>query len=142
MAVEKYHGWYTKRYLSGLNIPYHYYGGPLYGIDYPCVYRMPNNRSTYSYKDKKAMPPGSTYYVNYSAARLALIASVSSTLSTWVISAAMVLFSYSLAQGLARKSDKDEVTALPSPYQLVMLVKLIDGQLMALLKFLPYLVGS
>jgi hypothetical protein len=33
--MERYHGWYTKRYLSGLNIPYHYYGGLLYGIDYP-----------------------------------------------------------------------------------------------------------
>ncbi|KAG8530288.1 uncharacterized protein KY384_004790 [Bacidia gigantensis] len=89
---------------------------------------MPDQSSTYSMGNATEIPLGAAYYVNYSATRLVFVSSVSSTLATVLISAAMLLFSYPLAYYLARRSDADDSANLPSPYQLALLIKSLDAK--------------
>ena len=107
---------------------------------YSC--QMPDNNSSYSFGNGTAIPLGSAYYVNYSATTLVYIASLSSTVATLLLSAAMVLFSYLLASKMAYQSDNAEVLLLPSPYQLELLIRMIDGRMMALWSYVLYFVGS
>ena len=103
------------------------------------MHRMPSEGSTYSYSNLTNLPLGSALYVDYSPTTLVYIASLSSTLSTILISAAMILFSYSLARNMARNSDSNEGTQLPSPFQLQLLIRVVDGRLGALLSYFLYI---
>ena len=105
-------------------------------------HQMPDHNSTYSYNNETELSLGSAYYVNYSATTLVYIASLSSTLSTVLISAAMILFSYSLARSIAQKSDANNALELPSPFQLQLLVRMVDGRLTALWSYLLYVSGK
>ncbi|KAL9123749.1 MAG: hypothetical protein Q9217_006851 [Psora testacea] len=96
------------------------------------AYQMPYNRSSYSINNATALPLGQAYYVHYSSTTLVYIASLSSTLSTLLISAAMLLYSFSLAHDVARNSDQATASKLPSPYQLELLIRMIEGRLMVL----------
>ena len=104
-------------------------------------HQMPNHSSTYSYNNETELSLGSAYYVDYSATTLVYIASLSSTLSTILISAAMILFSYSLARSIAQNSDGNDASELPSPFQLQLLVRMVDGRLAALWSYLLYVFG-
>ena len=106
-------------------------------------HQMPNNNSTYTITGNgTAESLGAAYYVDYSATTLVYIASLTSTVATLLLSAAMVLFSYFLASKFAKQSDNGEHHRLPSPYQLELLIRIIDGRLMALWSYLLYLFGS
>ena len=105
-------------------------------------YRMPDHFSSYSFGNQINLPLGSAYYVNYSSTTLVYIASLSSTLSTLLISAAMLLYSFVLANDLAKDSDRAAISNLPSPFQLNMLIKMIDGQLLVLWSYIRYALGS
>lgn len=104
-------------------------------------HQMPNHNSTYSYDNETELPLGSAYFVNYSATTLVYIASLSSTLATLIIPAAMILFSYSLARSMALGSDANNVSKLPSPFQLQLLIKMVDGRLTALSSYFQYVFG-
>lgn len=104
-------------------------------------HQMPNHSSTYSYNNKTELPLGSAYFVDYSPTTLVYIASLSSTLATVLISAAMVLFSYSLARSMALESDANNASKLPSPFQLQLLIRMVDGRLSALGSYLLYVLG-
>ena len=103
---------------------------------------MPNYNSTYSKADQANIPLGSAYYVNYSATRLVFISSISSTLAPFLISAAMILFSYPLAHSFTKNSDKDAMSKLPSPYQLELIIEAVDARLKSLWSMLLYVFGS
>ena len=105
-------------------------------------YRMPDQLSSYSLDNKTALPLGSAYYVNYSSTTLVYIASLSSTLSTLLIPAAMLLYSFKLGNDLAKDSDQAAVSNLPSPFQLDMLIKMVEGRLMVLWTYIRYVSGS
>jgi len=103
----------------------------------------PDNNSTYSEGDHANTPIGSSaFYISYSATSLALIASLSSTLATVLISPAMVLFSYLAAHYMAISSDAPQVHKLPSPYQLELLIRILDARVMAVGSFIRYGLGS
>lgn len=104
-------------------------------------HQMPDNNSSYSYENETALALGSAFYVDYSSTTLVYIASLSSTLATLLISAAMLLFSFSMAHDVATNSDRAAASNLPSPYQLEMLIKMIDGRLMVLGSYLLYACG-
>lgn len=104
-----------------------------------CINRMPSHSSTYSYNNETALALGSAFYVKYSPTALVYIASLSSTLATILISSAMVLFSYPLARNMIRKSDSRDTSRLPSPFQLQLLIRMIDGRLTALWSYLFYI---
>lgn len=80
--------------------------------------------------------------MNYSSTTLVYLASLSSTFSTLLIPAAMLLFSFSLASDLAQNSDRCKALDLPSPFQLEMFIRMIDGCLMVLGSYLAYICGS
>ena len=103
---------------------------------------MPDNSSTYSTEHKINIPLGAAYYVNYSATRLVFIASASSTLSTILISSAMILFSFLLAASLVKKSDAESTPGLPTPFQLELLIRTIDGRLTVIWAWLRYAFSS
>ena len=103
---------------------------------------MPNSQSTYSTGQKSNITLGTAYYVNYSATRLVFLSSLSSTLSTLLFASAMVLFSFPLAHGLAKKSDLGETPELPSPYQLELLIRTIDGRMTVLWSWLKYICSN
>ena len=108
------------------------------------VYRhqMPDHSSSYSLDNQTALPLGSAYFVNYPSTTLVYIASLSSTLSTLLIPAAMLLYSFVLANDLAKDSDRAAVSNLPSPFQLDMLIKMVEGRLMVLWSYIHYAFGS
>lgn len=112
----------------------------LIGLVY--YYRMPDHFSSYSLDNQTALPLGSAYYINYSSTTLVYIASLSSTLSTLLIPAAMLLYSFVLANDLAKDSDQAAVSKLPSPFQLEMLIKMVDGQLLVLWSYIRYALSS
>lgn len=105
-------------------------------------HHMPNNSSTYTIGNGTAKPLGSAYYVDYSATTLVYIASLSSTAATLLLSAAMVLSSYFFASSLAKQSDNGEDSLLPSPYQLELLIRMVDGRLTVLWSYMLYFFGS
>ena len=105
-------------------------------------HNMPYHSSTYSYNNETELPLGSAYFVDYPATTLVYVASLSSTLAPLLISAAMVLFSYSLARSIARESDANNTPNLPSPFQLQLLIKMVDARLTALGSYLLYRLGK
>lgn len=105
-------------------------------------HRMRDNFSSYSVDNGTALPLGSAYFVNYSSTTLVYIASLSSTLSTVLIPAAMLLYSFVLAHNLAKDSDRAAVSDLPSPFQLDMLIRMIEGRLTVLWSYVRYAFGS
>lgn len=105
-------------------------------------HQMPNHSSTYSYNSETELALGSAYFVKYSATTLVYIASLSSTLATLLISAAMVLFSYPLARSMILESDANNAPKLPTPFQLQLLIRLVDGRLTALWSYLLYTFGK
>ena len=105
-------------------------------------HQMPNHSSTYSYNNETELPLGSAYFVNYSATTLVYIASLASTLATLLISAAMILFSYSLARNMTLESDANNAPKLPTPFQLQLLIRMVDGRLTALVSYLLYVAGK
>ena len=106
------------------------------------MHQMPYHDSTYSENNGAELPLGSAYYVNYSATTIVYIASLSSTLATLLVSIAMILFSYSLARAMAKNSDNGNALHLPSPFQLQLLIRIIDGRLTALWSYLLYTRGG
>ena len=105
-------------------------------------HQMPDHNSTYSYNNETELALGSAYFVKFSATTLVYIASLSSTLATLLISAAMILFSYSLARSMTIESDANNAPKLPSPFQLQLLIKMVDGRFMALGSYLLYVLGK
>ena len=105
-------------------------------------HRMPDHFSSYSLDNQTTLPLGSAYFVNYSSTTLVYIASLSSTLSTLLIPAAMLLYSFMLANDLAKDSDQAAVSNLPSPFQLDMLIKMVEGRLTVLWSYIRYAFGS
>ena len=79
-------------------------------------YRIPDHLSSYSFDNQTALPLRSAYYVNYSSTKLVYIASLSSTLSTLLIPAAMLLYLFILTNDLAKNSDRATISNLPSPF--------------------------
>ena len=49
-----------------------------------------------------------------------------------------MLFSYPLASGFANQSDQNDMAALPSPYQLELIIRLLDGRITAVWSYLQY----
>lgn len=72
------------------------------------------------------------YYVDFPAARLAFISSGSSTLSFALIGFLMNMYAYTNAALLLRASEKAEHGALPSPYQMSVLLKILNAEFMML----------
>ena len=105
-------------------------------------YQMPYHSSTYSDNNETELPLGSAYFVNHPATTLVYIASLSSTLATLLISPAMILFSYSLARSMTLESDANNAPKLPSPFQLQLLIRMVDGRLTALGSYLLYVFGQ
>lgn len=104
--------------------------------------KMADNNSTYSIDNGTALPLGTAYYVNYSSTTLVYIASLSSTFATLLIGPAMLLFSFSLARDIGKNSDEGAISKLPSPYQLGLLIRFVDGKLMVLWSYLLYICGG
>lgn len=94
--------------------------------------------SYYSDERQASLPLGSAIYSRIPSTQLTFIASFSSTLATAVLPATMALFSYVVALVITRDSDLDHGQRLPSPYQLELLISILDGSLLALWSFAKY----
>ena len=53
----------------------------------------------------------------------------------------MLLYSYVLETDLAKDSDQAAESNLPTPFQLDMLIKMVEGRLMALWSYIRYAFG-
>lgn len=116
-------------------------GGVLTGLVF--LNRMPRGHSTYSSSDQGAISLGSALYLEFSSAsRLAFVVSISSRVSGQLVPVAMVLVSYRLAHTLTRSSDRCSHSKLPSPFQLEMIIRLVDGRLTALWSYILYVLGA
>jgi hypothetical protein len=71
------------------------------------------------------------YYIDYPAAQLAFIASLSSSLSFTLVGALMATFSYTSARQLLRLSVKKKNNC-PTPYNTSMLLRILNAEVMAL----------
>jgi hypothetical protein len=101
-----------------------------------------NGYSSYSSGGSRQLPLGNAYYVDYSATRLVFVSSLSSTISLALIPVAMLLFSYPLAFDLKKRSNAGEISMLPSPYQLELLIRLLRGNTMDLWHYVQYVIGG
>lgn len=80
----------------------------------------------------------SIFYVDYSATRLLLVASLSSTTVFLFMGSFMTLLSFPLAADMIRNSREPFLDMLPKPCQLALLIDLLDGKNGALW---PWLTG-
>jgi hypothetical protein len=71
-------------------------------------------------------------YIDFPAAQLALVSSASSTISFTLIGYLMTITAYNTAASLLRASKIGVHEELPSPYQLSMLLRVLNAELMAL----------
>ncbi|KAL8866507.1 MAG: hypothetical protein Q9174_006264, partial [Haloplaca sp. 1 TL-2023] len=97
--------------------------------------------SFYSNDERVNVPLGSAVYSKIPSTQLTFIASLSSTLSTAVLPAIMALFSYTIANNIAHNSDAENRDRLPSPYQLELLINVVNGSLRTFWSFLKYTFG-
>lgn len=75
-------------------------------------------------------------YVDYSATRLILVASWSSSVAIPLIGSLLTLISYPVAAHMLFASRRSLTVLLPSPRQLGLLIELLDGRKTALLTWL------
>ena len=85
---------------------------------------------------------GSAVFSPISAGPLEFISSLSSTLATILLPITMILVSFSVAYSLSRHSDSMNEEKLPSPYQLSLLIGMLDGKLPSLWSLWRYRLGS
>ncbi|KAH9230255.1 hypothetical protein K456DRAFT_1918822 [Colletotrichum gloeosporioides 23] len=69
------------------------------------------------------------YIVDFAAARLIFVSSWSSSVAPWLASIMMGLYLFRTAKGLLKRSSTNEMSRLPTPYQLVLLIGLSTGSL-------------
>lgn len=82
------------------------------------------------------------YYVNLNSTLLIFIASWSSSLAPILAGFVLALASYPIARGYLRDSRTERSHQLPSPYQLALILKFLNGGgLGALWTWLKYLAG-
>jgi hypothetical protein len=70
--------------------------------------------------------PG-VYYVNFSATKLVLLSSFSSTAAPIITGYFMSLLSYSISRRMVRLSETGSIRNLPTPHQLGFLIMSLDG---------------
>lgn len=75
---------------------------------------------------------GAYYYIDFPAARLAFISSGSATISFALIGLLMAMYSYSNADTLFRASRIGDHDALPSPYQMNVVLKILNAEIVVL----------
>jgi hypothetical protein len=74
----------------------------------------------------------SDYFIDFPAARLAFVSSLSSTISFTLVSAMMAMYAYSAARQLFRLSNvNSNVQQLPSPDQLSVLLRMLNADVLA-----------
>jgi hypothetical protein len=88
--------------------------------------------------DLKSDFSNSTFYVDYSATRLLLVASLSSSTVFVFMGSFMTLLSFPLAADMIRNSREPFLDMLPKSYQLVLLIDLLDDKIRVLW---PWLAG-
>jgi hypothetical protein len=81
---------------------------------------------------------GGAYYVNFDSTRLITLASWASSSSPYVAAALMTLLSTPLSHKLRRESELDNMDKLPTPWQLSLLMELLNGKLPALWTWAPF----
>ncbi|KAI9765133.1 MAG: hypothetical protein M1840_007840 [Geoglossum simile] len=92
-------------------------------------------------RDPTAQASSGAYFVEVSAPTLVFIASWSSTLALSLVSVVITLYSYSVALGIVKRSEGSDYAGLPTPYQLGILVRLMNGSLGALWSWAKYTFG-
>ena len=88
------------------------------------------------------MPLGDAFYSKIPSTQLTFLASFSATLATVLLPAAMALSSYVAAFSLSMDSDAEDSTKLPSPYQLDLLIRSLNGNIISFWFFTRYVLGS
>ena len=100
---------------------------------------VPNNGSSYVEDTKQdTLLDSSDYHIDYSATRLVFISSIASTLAPLLLSAAMTVLSYPVAYFLAVKSDEGRAKELSTPFQLDIMIKILDAKILSLWSILLY----
>jgi len=78
-------------------------------------------------------------YVRLDSARLALVASFSSTVAPFIAGSAMTLLVYPLSATMAKLSREQQLENLPTPLQLSMLVSLRNGGILSIFPWIQYI---
>ncbi|KAJ9615147.1 hypothetical protein H2200_001221 [Cladophialophora chaetospira] len=91
-------------------------------------YKVSNSRdASTDLTGRRSSLDGSAYYVDYSATRLVTVSSWTSTVASFTTTFVMVLVSYPLARDFLRKSKSGSPESLPTPYQLSLIIGLLQG---------------
>ncbi|KAF2650131.1 hypothetical protein K491DRAFT_149337 [Lophiostoma macrostomum CBS 122681] len=72
------------------------------------------------------------YYVDFPAARLAFVSSLSSTVSFTLVGFFMTTYAYVNAAALLHASDNADQASLPTPHQMSVLLKVLNAEMMVL----------
>ena len=103
---------------------------------------MSNYNSTYLYYRTTELLLGLVYFINYSVITLVYIILLLLTLTPLLISVTIILFSYLLAHSMALKSNINITSELLLPFQLQLLIRIVNNRLTALGSYLIYILGQ
>lgn len=100
-------------------------------------YRLQNTRSSSSSALSSNIPQdeANVYYVNFSATKLVLLASLSSSTAPLLTNFFLTLVSYPVSRRILTLSSKRKLTRLPTPHQLGLLIYTLNGGFGALWKW-------
>jgi hypothetical protein len=114
--------------LICLSLPMLVLSAILIGLVYG--YKISNNASSSSdILGVRQQQDSSAYYIDYSATRLATVSSWTSTAVSFTTSFIMVLAAYPIAKSYLVTSQRQNVNALPTSYQLSLIIGLLAGGL-------------
>ena len=101
------------------------------------LYRVKNSRPSSSFLNLSIQDDEpSVYYIDVSAPTFVLLASLSSSVAPCLVTFLMTLLSYSISRKLLDLTENGRLERLPTSYQLVTMIALLNGSLFALWKWL------
>src|SRR5438876_12318701 len=104
--------------------------------------RVTHGKSAAAFQSSTAAEEPGVFYVNYSATKLALVASWSGSIAPLLPVFLMTLLSFQIAARIGRLSSRADLPNLPTPYQLCLLLGFYTGSLSSLWRWMKHIVSK
>lgn len=118
--------WVLLRECAILVLPMVIFSAILFGL--VIAYQWHRRHAPVTGLELSAEFSSTVFFIDYSASRLILVASWSSSTAFTLIGSFMKLLSYPLAADMIRNSSGPYLDMLPTPDQLALLINLLDGK--------------
>ena len=123
--------------MGVISLPLFIFSTSLIGLVFSYQIKHIESSSSFLNHNIPKNEPG-VYYVRISSTTLALLASLSSSIAPALVGFVMTLNSYIVSHRILNLKDDKRSRHLPTPYQLVLLVNLLNGTIAALWQWIKY----